>query len=219
MGEEGVPADQKMTSMGKLQELRVIIYDCDGVLIDSREGNQAFYHHILAHFALSPLTPEQWRQVAPLTAPAGLTRLLQGTPWLAAAQDYQQTVDNAPFLPLLEVEPHLKETLTLLRPYYRTAVATNRGKSLMPVLRHFSLEDFFDLVISSLDVREPKPHPEGIVKILEHFRPCRTRPATSGTPTWTGRWPPRPESSLGPIRTPRCQPASTSKTTWTCGAC
>ncbi len=33
---------------------QVIIYDCDGVLIDSRESNRAFYNHILARFGLAP---------------------------------------------------------------------------------------------------------------------------------------------------------------------
>ena len=32
----------------------LIIYDCDGVLIDSRRSNEAFYNHILAHFGLRP---------------------------------------------------------------------------------------------------------------------------------------------------------------------
>ena len=156
--------------MKNLQGLKVIIYDCDGVLIDSHAANQAFYNHILAHFGQPPLTPDQWAHVAPLTAPDALTWLFQGTPWLAAAQEYQKTVDNSPFIPLIQAEPHLKETLALLRPHYHTAIATNRGKSLPSVLEHCGLEVFFDFIVSSLDVREPKPHPECLHQILEHFQ-------------------------------------------------
>lgn len=152
-----------------LRKLTVIIYDCDGVLIDSSAANQAFYNRILARFGLPVLTPEQWDQVKPLTAPDALTWLFRDTPWLAAAQEYQQTADNAPFLPLLRVEPGLTETLAHLRPRYRTAIASNRGKSLVPVLRHVGLETLFDFTVSSLDVRHPKPHPECLHRILEHF--------------------------------------------------
>jgi len=152
-----------------LQKLTVIVYDCDGVLIDSSAANQAFYNHILAHFGLPVLTAEQWAQVMPLTAPDALTWLFQDTPWLAAAQEYQKTVDNTPFLPLLRVEPGLKETLAQLRPRYRTAIATNRGKSLVTVLQYLNLETFFDFTVSSLDVTHPKPHPECLQRILEHF--------------------------------------------------
>lgn len=155
--------------MVDLRKLTVLIYDCDGVLIDSRAANQAFYNHILAHFGLPLLTAEQWAYVMPLTAPDALTWLFQDTPWLAAAQEFQQTVDNTPFMPLLRLEPGLKETLAHLDPWYRTAIATNRGKSLVPVLEHCHLTTFFDFIVSSLDVRNPKPHPECLYRILEHF--------------------------------------------------
>ena len=156
--------------MADLRRLTVVIYDCDGVLIDSSAANQAFYSHILAHFGLPPLTAEQWAHVMPLTAPDALTWLLGDTPWLAAAQEYQKTVDNAPFLPLIRAEPGLKETLAQLRPRYHTAIATNRGKSLVPVLQHLNLTALFDFTISSLDVQNPKPHPECLHRVLEHFK-------------------------------------------------
>jgi phosphoglycolate phosphatase len=158
-----------MATMTDLQNLKVLIYDCDGVLIDSSGANQAFYNHILAHFGLAPLTPEQWDYVKPLAAPDALAWLLQDTPWLAAAQEYQKTVDNAPFLSLIRVEPELRETLTFLHPHYPLAIATNRGKSLLPVLQHLGLAEFFDFTVSSLDVQHPKPHPECINRILKHF--------------------------------------------------
>lgn len=152
------------------RKITIIIYDCDGVLIDSSAANQAFYNHILGHFGLPVLTAEQWAHVMPLTAPDALTWLFQNTPWLAEAQEFQKTVDNTPFLPLLRVEPGLRETLAHLRPRYRTAIATNRGKSLVPVLEHLGLKTFFDFTVSSLDVRHPKPHPECLHCILEHFQ-------------------------------------------------
>jgi phosphoglycolate phosphatase len=155
--------------MTALQGLKVIIYDCDGVLIDSSQANQGFYNHILSHFGLAPLTPEQWCHVTPLTAPDALAWLFKGTPWLAEAQEYQKTVDNTPFLPLIQAEPNVKETLALLRPRYNTAIATNRGKSLLPVLQHCGLKELFNFIVSSLDVQEPKPHPECLNRILQHF--------------------------------------------------
>jgi HAD superfamily hydrolase (TIGR01509 family) len=57
-----------------------------------------------------------------------------------------------------------------LRPAYRTAIATNRGKSLPLVLQELGLADLFDLTISSYEVAKQKPHPECLLKILEHFR-------------------------------------------------
>jgi len=150
--------------------IRVIIYDCDGVLIDSRRANAAFYNHILEKFGLPPLSPQQLDFVQCSTAQEAVDLLFQGTPWREEAQNFQRAMDNRPFLPLLRLEPHVREALVSLRPGYRTAIATNRGKSLPLVLQELGLVDLFDLTISSYEVAKPKPHPECLLKILEHFR-------------------------------------------------
>jgi phosphoglycolate phosphatase len=149
---------------------QVIIYDCDGVLIDSRESNRAFYNHILTHFGLPLLTVAQLAVVHVSTAQGAIDFLFQDHPLREEAQAYQQTIDNAPFLALIGLEPHIRETLIRLRSRYRTAIATNRGKSLPLVLRTLGLENLFDLTVSSYDVTRPKPHPECLEKILAHFR-------------------------------------------------
>lgn len=153
-----------------MKAFRVIIYDCDGVLIDSRRANAAYYNHILARFGRPPLNPEQLAFVQVSTALEAINYLFHGTPWLEDAQAYQRNLDNRPFIPLIRLEPNILETLASLRPAYRTAVATNRGKSLPLVLGHHGLAHLFDLTVSSLDVPEPKPHPGCLEKVLQHFQ-------------------------------------------------
>jgi phosphoglycolate phosphatase-like HAD superfamily hydrolase len=34
---------------------------------------------------------------------------------------------------------------------------------------HHDLDELFDFVVSCLDVKNPKPHPEPLLKILDHF--------------------------------------------------
>jgi phosphoglycolate phosphatase-like HAD superfamily hydrolase len=48
-------------------------------------------------------------------------------------------------------------------------VATNRTDTIHSILNTFALTGYFDLVVSSLDVKRPKPHPEAAFKILDHF--------------------------------------------------
>lgn len=149
---------------------KVIIYDCDGVLIDSRHANQVFYNHILARFGRPPLTPAQLDVVHVATAAGAIDFLFQGTPEILAAQEYQRTINNDPFLPLIRSEPHVHAVLRRLRSRCRTAIATNRGKSLPLVLNRLGLTELFDLTISCYDVLQPKPHPESLLKILAHFQ-------------------------------------------------
>jgi phosphoglycolate phosphatase len=149
---------------------QVIIYDCDGVLIDSRESNRAFYNHILSRFGLPPLTDEQLEVVHVSTAQGAINYLFQDQPALEEAQAYQRTINNDPFLALLKLTPHIREVLVHLRSRYHTAIATNRGKSLPLALKTLGIADYFDLTISAYDVTRPKPHPECLSKILTHFR-------------------------------------------------
>jgi len=148
----------------------MIVYDCDGVLLDSRRANAAFYNHLLEKFGLAPLSPRQLDFVQSSTAGEAVDFLFQGHPRREEAQDYQRRMDNRPFLPLLRLEPHIREVLASLRPAYHTAVATNRGKSLPLVLKEMELDGLFDLTVSSYDVANSKPHPECLEKILAHFR-------------------------------------------------
>jgi HAD superfamily hydrolase (TIGR01509 family) len=148
----------------------LIIYDCDGVLIDSREANRAFYNDILAHFGLPRLTEEQLDFVQVSTSRQAVDLLFKGTPFKEMAQAYQLTLDNERYLSRLRLEPHVHEVLAALRPGFRTAVATNRGRSLGPIFKHFHLDGLFDFIVSSYDVSLPKPHPECLLKVLDHFQ-------------------------------------------------
>lgn len=159
---------KSLASLPKL--IKVIIYDCDGVLIDSRRANAAFYNHILARFGLPPLSPEQLDFVQVSTSQEAIDHLFQGNPRLAEAQAYQRHLDNRPFISLLRLEPHVREVLTQLRPAYRLAIATNRGKSLPLVLEQLGLTDLFQLTVTCYQVRRPKPHPECLWKVLRHFQ-------------------------------------------------
>jgi HAD superfamily hydrolase (TIGR01509 family) len=155
---------------GENRKQSLIIYDCDGVLIDSRRANHAFYNHILAHFGRPPLSPEQLDLVHAATAQETIDFLFQDAAWRAQAQDYQRHLDNSPFLSLIGLEPHIREVLAQLRSAAHLAVASNRGKSLVPVLRTLGLDGFFEMTVGSSEVSRPKPHPECLRKILAHFR-------------------------------------------------
>ena len=152
-----------------LHSVKLIVYDCDGVLIDSRLANKAFYNHILHHFGLPPLKPDQLNLVQTAAATEVIETLFLGTDLIDMAQRYQTSLSNDAFTPLIRLEPGARKALLELRKVYRTALVTNRGKSLPDVLVAHRLETLFDRVVSGLDVKQPKPHPEGLLIVLDHF--------------------------------------------------
>ena len=148
----------------------VIIFDCDGVMFDSRQANIDFYNHILSHFDLPPIKGEDVEFVHMHTAEESVNHIFRGSPYTAQAQRYRLTkLDYTPFIRDMVMEPGIRELLEQLKSHYGLAVATNRSNTIGKVLEWHDLTGYFDIVVSSLDVANPKPHPETILKILEFF--------------------------------------------------
>lgn len=152
-----------------MERVRLVIFDCDGVMFDSRQANEAYYNQILAHFGKPPMNSQQSDYVHIHTADQSVAYLFGDDPLVEQALAYRRQISYFPFIPLMEMEPYLKAFLEYLRPTYKTAISTNRSDTMHRVLLDYGLQAYFDLVISSLDVKHPKPHPESLLKILSHF--------------------------------------------------
>ncbi|MEA3414929.1 MAG: HAD family hydrolase [Thermodesulfobacteriota bacterium] len=152
-----------------MKNIKVIIFDCDGVMFDTVKANTAYYNSVLNHFGRPDMTPEQFAYSHMHTADNAMAYLFDDKKMLEAAQAYRKNMSYLPFLKYMEIEPYLKPLLKRLRLKYKTAVATNRADTMKRVLVEHKLEDYFDLVVSALDVMCPKPHPDQLTKILKHF--------------------------------------------------
>jgi phosphoglycolate phosphatase len=152
-----------------VKSIKVIAFDCDGVMFDTRKANQAYYNHLLTRFGRPPLSPEQFAYVHMHTVDRSLAFLFKEPSLLEAARAYRQGMSYDPFLRYLEIEPYLKPLLRALRPRYKTAIATNRSDTMHPLLEAHGLEPLFDLVVRSVDVTRPKPHPEALFRVMDHF--------------------------------------------------
>jgi len=152
-----------------MNKISAVIFDCDGVMFDSRQANINYYNHILAHFGLPNMTEEEVAFVHMNTADESVRHIFRGTPYTEQAQKYKLHVDYTPFIKDMIIDPGLKDLLRSLKPHFGLAVATNRSTTIGKVLEWNGLDQYFDIVVSSLDVKNPKPHPEPLIKILDFF--------------------------------------------------
>ena len=148
---------------------KVVAFDCDGVMFDSREANRAYYNHLLDHFDLPAMTPAQMAYVHMHTVDEALAHLIRDESTRQAAQTYRREMGYLPFLKFMQMEPGLVPLLEALRPQFRTAVATNRTDTMAHVLTENRLDHLFDLVVCALDVQFPQPHPEALHRVADHF--------------------------------------------------
>lgn len=154
------------------ERCKAVIYDCDGVMFDSFEANFAFYDRIMAMMGVASLDRRDTRLMEVLHTHANreVLRFLfpDDARWEKAVR-CASAIDYRELVPFLSMEEALRETLDLLSPRVGLAVCTNRSTSMEMVLDSFELAGYFDCVMTASRVTHPKPHPEPLVKVLEHF--------------------------------------------------
>jgi len=151
---------------------KAVIYDCDGVMFDSFEANLAFYQRVMAMMGRAPLERSDAELMRILHTYANREVLGYFFPdrgeWEEAVRCAGQ-IDYRDLIPLMVMEEGFRETLDALQGRVELAVCTNRSTSMDTVLASFDLTRYFGLVMTAAKVSNPKPHPEPLLKVLEHF--------------------------------------------------
>lgn len=154
-----------------MNNIKAVVFDCDGVMFDSQQANLAFYNRILAHFgepAVTASQPERVHLCHTASSPQVFEGLL-GSALVEAALDYSQQLSYEQFIPQLQVEPGLFEALLQLSAHFPLAIATNRGSSMMKILDFFDIDGFFHHVLTYLDVARPKPCPDMLYAVAQRL--------------------------------------------------
>lgn len=154
--------------------IKVVAFDCDGVLFDTVEANKAYYNQILNHFGLPDMTSRQFAYAHMHAVDETLAYLFGKESDLADVHAFRKQMNYLPVLAYMIIEPDLTALLRKLRPNYRIAIATNRTDTIDRVLKAFALQHHFDLVVCRADVPHPKPHPDILNRIIDHFQ-CQSQ--------------------------------------------
>ena len=152
--------------------IRCVIYDCDGVLFDSLEANGRLYSDVCSMIGRPPLSEEELRYVHSHTVFEAIHFISQENADLEkkALQELKQ-IDLRNYVAYLKMEPHLLQALSRLKERgISRAINTNRTTSMKFIMEDFSLWSYFEMVVTALDVANPKPHPESVEKIIQAFR-------------------------------------------------
>ena len=149
--------------------IKVIAFDCDGVMFDTEEANKAYYNDILAHFRRPPMTSEQFDYTQMHTADQAITFLFEDSESILAAHEFRKKSGYHPYIKYMKMDPDLVPLLETYQGRYGIAVATNRSDTMGKVLVEHELTQYFDLVVTALDVERPKPFPDILIRVLHHF--------------------------------------------------
>jgi len=154
-----------------MTKYELIIFDCDGVMFDTRWVNRLYYNHLLAHFNLPEMTEEQFEYSHSHSA-FDAVKYLCG-PHNIPEKDviaYLKNINYGDYIKHMIINPELKPLIESIRPPCITAIATNRSDTMPKVIEKFDLKPYFDRVMTASDVPNPKPAPEMVLNIINHFK-------------------------------------------------
>jgi len=152
--------------------LKLIVFDCDGVMFDSKQANIKYYNHLLSHFSQTPMTEEEERFIHMGSVADSIAHIFDKAPEVDrdAIRKHQREIGYGPFLQYMNMEPDLIEFLEIVQKKYSLAISTNRSDTMIPLLKEHGLEHYFEKVVTALTAARPKPAPDGLLEILDHFQ-------------------------------------------------
>lgn len=151
--------------------LKLVIFDCDGVLFDSREANRAYYNRLLEQFGCPPMDEKELDYVHSHNVTDSAAYIFRNHDRIRreAVDQYRTELNYTPFLDYMIMEPDLLDFLRIIKPQYHTAISTNRTTTMPLLLDMFQLRPWFEQIVTALDAPRPKPAPDGLFMILDHF--------------------------------------------------
>jgi pyrophosphatase PpaX len=151
-----------------MSDIRTVLFDLDGTLIDSVRLILDSYHHTLASHGLPPRTDEEWlRGVGtPLTVQFAEWRNDPATleAMIATYREYNLRHHDQ----MVTVYPGVVQAVRAIRQAgVATGLVTSKNRAgALRGLALVKLESMMDVLVCADEVTNPKPHPEPVEKAL-----------------------------------------------------
>ncbi len=149
--------------------LKAVIFDVDGVLVDSREANIHLYQELLSRGGYSKPSREAVLECFHVPLRGSIELLAPGIS-KKEVERLLVMVNTADIrdADLLKFPEKLAEVLQELHRSYQLAIVTSRIRLGMDdVFSRTNIQDLFDAVITYEDYDKPKPDPEPLLVALE----------------------------------------------------
>lgn len=148
--------------MKEIKNIEAVLFDLDGVLIDSFEVWYSAFNDTLKKFMNKTITKEEFQEKHwGLSLKDNMDKLGLGK----KAEDYCHSRYNK-YIDQVKIIPGTESVLKIIKRKIGLVTSTP-SDSTSKILNRFGLSQYFDATISSDEVENAKPSPEPILKACE----------------------------------------------------
>ncbi len=151
--------------------LKLVVFDCDGVMFDSKNLNKYFYNYLLEHYGISPMSAAELEHVHSHNVFDSVAHIFRNHPEipLEGVHKFRTSLNYSEFLQYMTMEKDLLFFLDSIKNKYDLAISTNRSDTMHTILETFKLTDYFGKVMTSANAKKSKPAPDAMLEILDFY--------------------------------------------------
>ncbi len=159
-----------MNRIEKASAIKAVIFDCDGVMFDTAQANRKFYDEVLENFGKPPMDQDQFEKAHMMTVAGAIEMLFPELEDRVPVFKCMKAIGYFKFIPYMKMEDGLIPLLEAIKSRgWIRGIATNRTNTMDTVLSDWHLEPHFDVVVTARDVKNPKPAPDQLLKIMDQY--------------------------------------------------
>jgi HAD superfamily hydrolase (TIGR01509 family) len=148
-------------------KLKAVVFDVDGMLLDTREFIFQAYEDTLRRFGYDVPTRKEIAKQIGRSLENCYVALAPGGDIQALCSAHDAFQSNAGMLELVTAYPGVPEMLQKLQDaHLKLAIFSSRKRLLVSSLQQTGIAEFFEVIIQGDEVTNHKPHPEGLFKAL-----------------------------------------------------